>query len=208
MARRVPHTTRVVRRFYAVASSGRRSAQGRAVSSCAASASSVPSSAGRPASSTEVGSPSSPWNSGTEMAGCPVTLKMAVAALVGEDLLRPQGEPGGLLGRQGEGLVTGVRVQALGAAEHRRQRLDRRPDDVVVDRLGGQRRAGRLDVEPARHRPRVRRAEPVPHDPGPHPARRPELRDLLEQLRPGSEEEATGAARSRRSQPAGDGRLE
>ena len=61
------------------------------------------------------------------------------ARLVRQDLLRPQGQSGGLLGRQGEGLVAGVRVQALGAAEHRRQGLDRRAHDVVVDRLGGER---------------------------------------------------------------------
>ena len=82
--------------------------------------------------------------------------RLGHAGLVGEDLLGPQRQPGGLLGRQGEGLVARVRVQALGAAEDRRERLDRRPDDVVVDRLGGQARAGRLDVEPAQHRARVR----------------------------------------------------
>ena len=77
-------------------------------------------------------------------------------ALVGQDLLGAQGQPGGLGGRQGEGLVARVRVQALGAAEHGRQGLDRGPDHVVVDRLGGQARAGGLDVHPADHRTDVR----------------------------------------------------
>jgi hypothetical protein len=63
---------------YAVASAGRRSTHGLAASSCAASASSVDSSAGRPASWTASGNPSSPWNSGTEIAGWPVTLNVAV----------------------------------------------------------------------------------------------------------------------------------
>ncbi len=65
-------------RRYAVASSGRRSAQGRAASSCAPSESRVASSAGRPASCTASGSPSSPWNRGSEIAGWPDTLYEAV----------------------------------------------------------------------------------------------------------------------------------
>ena len=51
------------------------SAHGRAASSCAASASSAPSPAGRPTSCTPSGSPSSPWNSGSEIAGCPVRVE-------------------------------------------------------------------------------------------------------------------------------------
>ena len=82
--------------------------------------------------------------------------RLGHAGLVGQDLLGPQGQPGGLLGRQGERLVARVGVQALGAAEDRREGLDRRPDDVVVDRLGGQARAGGLDVEPADPRAGVR----------------------------------------------------
>ena len=45
------------------------------------------------------------------------------ARLVGDDLLRAQREPRCGLGGQGERLVLAVRVQALAAAEHRRQRL-------------------------------------------------------------------------------------
>ena len=52
-------------------------------------------------------------------------------------------------------------------------------------------------------------AEPITHDPGPHPARRPELGDLLEQLGPGGEEEARRGRRSRRSSsPRASGRLD
>ena len=99
--------------------------------------------------------------------------RLGHAGLVGEDLLGPEGEPGRLLGRQRERLVARVRVQALGAAEDRGERLDRGPDDVVVDRLGGQARAGGLDVEAAHHRARVRRAEALAHDPSPTSGGRP-----------------------------------
>ena len=55
-----------------------RSAHGRACSSCVDSASSVPSSSGRPISWVPSGSPSSLWPSGSEMAGWPVTFMPAV----------------------------------------------------------------------------------------------------------------------------------
>ena len=60
------------------------------------------------------------------------------AALVGDDLLRAQRQARGRLRRQRQRLVARVRVQALGAAEHRGQCLDRRAHHVVVDRLRGQ----------------------------------------------------------------------
>ena len=69
------------------------------------------------------------------------------AALVGDDLLRAQRERRRLGGRQRQRLVERVGVERVGAAEHRRQRLQRRPDDVVVRLLRGQRHAGRLAVE-------------------------------------------------------------
>src|SRR6266542_5722192 len=77
-------------------------------------------------------------------------------ALVGKDLLGAEGEPGRLGGRQRERLVARVGVEALGPAKHRGQGLDGGPDDVVVDGLGGQAGAGRLDVEAAHHRTDVR----------------------------------------------------
>jgi hypothetical protein len=46
--------------------------------------------------------------------------------LVRDDLLGAQRDPDGLLGRQGERLVVGVRVQRLGAAEHPREKKLRR----------------------------------------------------------------------------------
>jgi hypothetical protein len=45
------------------------------------------------------------------------------ARLERHDLLRPQRQPSRGLGRQRERLVARVRVQALAAAEHRRERL-------------------------------------------------------------------------------------
>ena len=69
------------------------------------------------------------------------------AGLGGDDLLRAQRDPRRLLGRQRQRLVAAVAVQRLRAAEHRRQRLDRDADDVVVGLLRGQRAAGGLRVE-------------------------------------------------------------
>src|SRR5947208_1555975 len=83
---------------------------------------------------------------------------------------------------QGERLIAGVRMQALSAAEDRGQRLDRRPHDVVVDRPGGKRGTGRLNVEAAHHRTNVRCTEAILHDLRPHSAGCAELGHLLEQL--------------------------
>ena len=69
------------------------------------------------------------------------------AALVGDDLLRAQRERRGFGGRQRQRLVERVGVQRVGAAEHRRQRLQRGAHDVVVGLLRGERDAGRLAVE-------------------------------------------------------------
>ena len=57
--------------------------------------------------------------------------------LVRDDLLRAQRACAPLLGRQRQRFVP-VAVQRLRAAEHRRQRLQRHPDDVVVGLLRGQ----------------------------------------------------------------------
>ena len=61
------------------------------------------------------------------------------AAFLGQDQLRVAGDPGREIGRQRDRLVEAVGVQRLRAAEHRRQRLDRGADDVVVGVLLGQR---------------------------------------------------------------------
>ena len=55
--------------------------------------------------------------------------------------------------------------------------------------LRGERGAARLRVEPQHRAPRVLRVEPLGHDPRPHPPRRAELRDLLEEVHVAREEE-------------------
>ena len=77
----------------------------------------------------------------------------------------------------------------LRAAEHRRQRLQRRPDDVVVGLLRGERHAGGLRVEAQLPRPLVLRAEAVAHHLRPDLARGAELGDLLEEVAVRVEEE-------------------
>ena len=77
------------------------------------------------------------------------------AALGRDDLLRPQRDARRFLGRQRQRLVAAVAVQRLRAAEHRRQRLQRDADDVVVRLLRGQRAAGGLRVEAQLLRARV-----------------------------------------------------
>jgi hypothetical protein len=104
------------------------------------------------------------------------------AGLVREDLLRPQRDLRGALGRKRQRLVERVRVDRLSAAADRRQRLDRDADDVVLGLLRRQRRASGLGVEAEGLRTRVRGAETVAHDPRPEPARGAELRDLLEEV--------------------------
>ena len=112
------------------------------------------------------------------------------AGLVRDHLLRAQRDPHGVLARQRERLVVGVRVQRLGAAEHAGERLDRRPHDVVQRLLGGQRHARGLRVEA--HQPRLRVARPigVAQLARPDPPRRAILGDLLEKVDVGVEEEA------------------
>jgi len=58
--------------------------------------------------------------------------------LVGDDLLGSQGDLHRLLGGQPQRLVVGVGVERLGAAQHRRQRLHRHANDVVLRLLGRQ----------------------------------------------------------------------
>ena len=99
-----------------------------------------------------------------------------------QDLLCAQRDRGGVLGRQRQRLVERVRVQRLRAAADRRQRLHRDPDDVVLRLLCRERRPAGLRMEAQRKRPRVRRSEALPHDPGPQPSRRAELRHLLEEV--------------------------
>ena len=102
--------------------------------------------------------------------------------LGGDDLLRPQRQPGGFLGRQRQRLVVAVGVQALRPAEHRGQRLERDPNDVVERLLGGERRPTGLGVEAQHRAARILGTEALGHDPVPHPPAGPELGDLLEEV--------------------------
>ncbi len=111
------------------------------------------------------------------------------SGLEGDDLLGAERDPDRLLGRQGERLVEGVGVQRLGPAEDRGEGLDRGADDVVERLLGGQRDARRLGVEAEPHRLLAPGAVGVAHLARPDPARRPVLRDLLEEVDVGVEEE-------------------
>ena len=80
-------------------------------------------------------------------------------------------------------------MQRLGAAEDGGQRLQGDPDQVDLGLLRGQLHPGGLGVEAQHLRLGVLRPELVPHDPRPDAPGRPELGDLLQQRRPGDEEE-------------------
>ncbi len=111
------------------------------------------------------------------------------AGLLRQHLLGPQRDLAGLLAGQGERLVEGVGVQAVGPAEDGGERLDRGPDDVVVGLLRGEGDPGGLGVEPEPLGLVGGRAVAVAQPAGPDPAGRAELRDLLEQVDVRVEEE-------------------
>ena len=90
---------------------------------------------------------------------------------------------------QREHLVQGVGVQRVGPAQHRGQRLDGGPDDVVVGLLRGQRDARRLGVEAQPLGPLAASAVDVAQPPGPDPPGGAELGDLLEKIDVRVEEE-------------------
>ena len=94
------------------------------------------------------------------------------------------------------------------AAAHRRECLQGHPDDVVLGLLRGQRRAAGLRVEPQHLAARIGRAEPVAHDARPHRARSSELRDLLEDVVVGVEEEREPARERVDLEARVDGRLD
>ncbi len=110
------------------------------------------------------------------------------AAFLGEDELGVAGDPRRGIGRQRHRLVEAVGVERLGAAQHRRHRLDRGADDVVIGVLLGEADARRLAVGAQHRRFGVGRAEPE-HDPVPQEARRAQLRHLHEEVHADAEEE-------------------
>src|SRR5205807_1816113 len=116
------------------------------------------------------------------------------ARLVGEDLLRSQGDARGALGGQRERLVEAVRVERLRAAADRRETLERDAHDVVLRLLGGERDPACLGVEADPLGARVLRAEALAHDARPHPAHGAELGHLLEHVVVPVEEEGQPGA--------------
>ena len=98
-------------------------------------------------------------------------------------------------------------MQRLRAAEHRRQRLQRDAHDVVVRLLRRERAAGRLRMEAKLLRPRIGRMKTVFHDPRPQPPGRAELRDFLEKIVVGVEEEREPLAELIDVEPRVDRRL-
>ena len=112
------------------------------------------------------------------------------ARLLGDHLLGAQGQAGRVLGGQGQRLVEGVGVQALRAAEHAGQGLDGDADQVDLGLLGRQRDAGGLGVEAQLERAVLGGAVALAHPAGPDAPGGAVLRDLLEEVDVGVEEEA------------------
>ena len=111
------------------------------------------------------------------------------ARLVGDDLLGPERDLGGALGRERERLVVAVGVERLRPAADGRERLQRDAHDVVLRLLGGEGDAAGLRVEAQHHRLRVLRPEALLHRVRPHVAGGAELGDLLEDVVVAVEEE-------------------
>ena len=124
------------------------------------------------------------------------------AGLVHQDLLRAQCDRRRVLARECERLVEAVRVERLRAATDGRECLHGNSDDVVLGLLGGEGRAAGLRVEAQRLRLRGRGAEAVAHDLRPQRAGCPELRDLLEEVVVGVEEEREPGAERIGERPA------
>ena len=114
---------------------GRRSAQGTARSSCAASARRTSSRYAAPTSCTPIGSPPSLVASGTDIAGWPVTLNAAANAAYGVCRIVA---------------IAGSPSTGFSMPEHRRQRGERRGEQHVVRRPSV--------VPPAEHPPASTRA--------------------------------------------------
>src|ERR1700694_2942784 len=72
---------------------------------------------------------------------------MGHAALMGDDLLCPQSQPGSLLGWQGQRFVKSICVKALSPAKYSSQGFNGHPCQVELRLLGGERCPGCLGVE-------------------------------------------------------------
>src|ERR671920_327144 len=110
--------------------------------------------------------------------------------LQGGYLLGPDGDPDGLLRREGEGLVQGVCVQALRTAQDGGERLEGGAGDVVVRLLGRQGDARSLGVEAHPQGPFVFRAVLLFEYGRPDTTGSPEFADLLEEIYVRVKEEA------------------
>ena len=118
------------------------------------------------------------------------------ASLVGQHLLGAQGKASRRFGREREGLILAVDVQALRATEHRSKRLICGAHDIVVDRLCREGGAGGLHMEATEERLLALCAVAIAHDARPDATRRAELRHLFKDVSPRREEEG---------EPRGDG---
>ena len=125
------------------------------------------------------------------------------ARLVGQHLLRAQGQRDGMFRGQRQRLVHAVGVQRLAAAQHRGQRLVGHANQVHLGLLVLQRAAGRLGVEPQLPGAFALRAVVVPQPVGPQRAGRAVLGDFLEQVVVRVEEEAQPRGELVDRQPAG-----
>ena len=130
------------------------------------------------------------------------------AGLMRDHLLCAQREPHRVLGRKRKRLVEGVRMERLGAAEHRGKRLERGPDDVDLGLLRRQRHAGRLCVEAHEPRTRISRAVAFPQLARPDPPGGSVLRNFLEEVQVGVEEKRQARREVVDVEPAVDARLD
>ena len=111
------------------------------------------------------------------------------ARFVGDNLLGAQCDGDGVFAGERQRLIHAVGVQGLGAAENRRQRLNRHPHDVDLRLLRGERATRRLGVEAQPPGAGVLRAKGVTHLLRPDTPGGAELGDLLQKVVVAVEEE-------------------
>ena len=121
-----------------------------------------------------------------------------------DHLLGADGEPRRLVAGQRDRFVHRVGVQRLGPAHHGGQGLDGHAHEVDLGLLFGQRDAGGLGVEAHQPGTRVLCAEDFAHLPRPDAPRRPELRDLFEEVVVAVEEEGDARGEGIDVEPARD----